>query len=201
MTHMRYFIGQDPDAQRLWRFDPLDRVPVGISKRHSAIHSGILYRCLATKFNMGNGATLILAARTPPGDKKAHLYLDFGTLVGAKVDILEDCDWTQGTGSLVPCFNHNRAALSPSSILQENQGQVPFQASGNLIQDPTIIDVGTVIPYDHLFGLKNRIGGDWELAIDEMILEADMNYAIRLTSDDTSNSNKLLLKWYEQEQE
>lgn len=192
---------QDPnDAARQGEFDTLFKIPVVIDVAHHEIHAGDSFHACGTDTSMGNSDTLILAFKTASGTKRIHLFHSFITLTGGHFEIIEGPTWTNQTGTKQPIYNRKREASMNSSSLLEDQAQVGFVASDNMILNPTGLSGGTAIHTHYAYGQKNQFTGRGR-DIEEMILKPDTQYAIRFTADAASNAAQMLLDFYEHQDE
>lgn len=191
-------VQQDPDdAARQGRFDPLYAIPVGIDIAHHKIHVGNSFTCqIVVASGMAIAATSVLAFKTPVGINQPHLLIQFITLTGGHVELLEAPTWDNQSGAQQPIFNRKREGSMASSTLLEDQAQAGFAASDNLNANPTTLAGGTAIQTLYAFGLKNRFPGSGR-EVDEVILKPDTQYAVRFTSDAATNAVQMILNWYE----
>lgn len=196
---MRGIIGDNENTdKRAVRLDPSTHSLITTDCAHTAIHEGESFFSEAVEFGIASGGTLVLAFKTPTNTRKAHLLVDFMTLLGSHCEILEGPTWDNQSGSLSPIFNRNRES-SNSSTLLEDQGQASFIASDNLILNPTGLSGGTALPNGYAFGAKNKIGAGASRSAREIVLKPDTQYAVVLTSDASSNDGFLSLNWHEQQ--
>lgn len=189
---------QDPgDATRKAEFDTLFQIPIFINVTHHEIHEGCSFTGDAVDTSMELSDTLILAFKTEDSTKRAHLFMEFSTLTGGHVDIIEGPTWTTDTGTLNPIYNRKREASMASSMLLEDLTATPtFTATDNMLLNPTGLAGGTTIQSHYGFGEKAKFGASGRDA-QEIILKPDTRYAFRFTADVKSNQAQLLLNWYE----
>jgi len=195
MSHIREFELLDPDDNnRKQKFDSLFQAIYTMPVEHHEIHDAHSFMTGYADITLGLNATIIFAFKTPAGSKLLHMVVGFETLVKAHVDIIEAPGWSASTGSQNPVYNRNREDAGSSVILENTTGS--FIASDNVILDPSSFTGGTIIDTLYAFGVKNKSSGS-NRGIDEIVLAANTNYGVRLTSDDGSNAAHLKLSWYE----
>ena len=178
------------------KIDALTGVDIGISYPHHEIHGGSSFVCDAVDIDMGDTDTLVLAFQTAAGTKRVHILVDYITLTGGHVDILEGPTWDNESGDLNPIFNRKREAAMESSNILEDSGQAPFTATDNMILNPANLAGGTIVHCLYAFGNKNQFSGGAR-EVDELILKPDTQYAYRFTADAASNAAQMTLNWYE----
>jgi hypothetical protein len=187
----------DPaDTTRQQEFDSLHRAPLIIDVAHHEIHEGDAFLSGHADTSMNNGATIILAFKTPPGTKRIHMLYEFSTLAGGHLDIYKDSTWNASTGTLLPVYNHKQMDTPDSSAMLEDQSTGSFIANDNIILDPVNHSAGTqVIPTKFAFGAQ-LISAE-SRAVAEILLEVDTLHSFVFTADGNSNAGQLLLNWYE----
>lgn len=159
------------------------------------IHEGEFFNVDAVDLSMSQGDTIILAFKTPAGNKHAHLVTDFITNGDAHMQIIQSPTWDQLTGTLSPIRNRLTSDSDVSSM-EENQVQAPFTKDGNLILNPTNLAGGTILDTTYTFTeIPKGQGGNFSER--EWILTANTQYAVVLTSDTNNNKGQLKLAWYE----
>ena len=176
--------------------DEMTNSLITISYEHHEIHEGDSFVVSIVDTTMASAETLVLAFKTPAGTKRAHLIYEYSTLTGAHCELIEGPTWDQGSGAAVTITNRLRAASPASSILLENRGQVTFTASDEMISNPTTLSGGTVIDTNYSFG-SNKLPESSRRGQHEFILKPDSTYAIRFTSDASSNKGQIIVDWYE----
>ena len=176
--------------------DSLSEAMTMVNAEHHEIHEGVSFITDIVDESMANSDTLTLAFKTPTGTKAAHLIVDFATLAGGHVDLIEGPTWDNQTGTKSPIYNRKRETSMTSSILLEDQAQASFIASDNVILNPTNLVSGTIIHDLWGFGAKEKFGAVGR-DVEEFILKPDTQYAVRFTSDSGSNKGHLILNWYE----
>lgn len=188
---------QDPnDSERVASFDTMFKTLLFLDVPHFEVHEGHAFISDAVDTSMADTATLILAFKTPAGTKRAHMVIEFTTLVGGHLDIIEGPTWDNQSGTKNPIYNRFREAAMTSSVLLEDQAQPGFVASDNVILNPTNVAGGTVLHDLYGFGKKEKFPSD-SRDVSEWILKPDTQYAIRFTADGGSNKGQVILNWYE----
>ena len=99
---------------------------------------------------MGNGDTISLVFRTPAGDKKAHLVLQFGTLLGGDLELWEDVTWTTNTGVLNDIRNRDRSNPEMSVLLEDLTATPAFTATDNLLSNVGGLNLGAATVIHHI---------------------------------------------------
>jgi len=171
---------------------------VTISVDRHQIHQGLSFLTGAVKTSMADTSTIILAFKTPPGTRRAHMSFKFSSLLGAHVDVIEAPTWDNQSGTLNPIFNRKRESAMTSSTLLEDSGQAAFTATDNVILDPTGLAGGLTVVSIFGFGDKKAFPGT---GVDpsEGILMPDTQYALVFTADGgPANQGQLALRWHEQ---
>lgn len=194
---VRRVILQDPnDSERLAEFDSLFKTLPSIDSAHSEVHEGDTFATGAVDITLANTETLALAFKTMAGTKRAHLVMEFSTLTGGHIELIEGPTWTNQTGTKNPIHNRKREASMKSSGLLEDQAQAEFVASDNVILNPAVLAGGTALHTVYGFGKKEKFpAGGRDLT--EWLLKPDTQYAVKFTSDAGSNMAQLILCWYE----
>ena len=176
----------------------LDGVSEGlitIDYAHHETHEGDAFETSAVDESMGDGDTVILAFKTMSAPKRMHMIMEFATLVGGHIDIIEGPTWDNQTGTLNPIYNRKREAEMGSSGVLEDQGQASFIASDNMILDPTTFAGGTAIHTHFVFGARGSPAS--ARGVHEWLLKPDTQYGIRLTADGAANAAHMRVEWYE----
>ncbi len=177
-------------------FDALTNALVSIEYGHHEAHEGHSFISDVVNIAMADEETLVLAFKTPIGTKRVHMLIDFATLAGGHVDIIEGPTWDSESGSLHSIYNRKREASMINSDLLEDSGQPTFTATNNLILNPTNL-AGGIIPHDlYGFGKKEKFPAQGR-DTNELILKPDTQYDIKFISDAGSNKGHLILNWYE----
>lgn len=167
----------------------------GIDFWNHKIHEGEFFTTNAVDLSMSVGDTITFAFKTPESDVHIHLATDFITNGDAHLDIMQGVDWNQGTGSLT--IIRNRLTLSEKeAAVEEDVGQVNFEAHGVLILNPDNLSEGQIIDTTYTFTDVPR-GQGGKLGIREWVLSPNTKYAVRLTSDVNNNKGQLKLYWYQ----
>ena len=160
---------------------------------HHEIHEGESYTLSLNDPSLGIDETLIAAFKTPNTPNKwVHLIALVNTSGAAKFDTLEAPTITVDTGSDLTVFNRERNSTNISGV--KTIETIP--EVGEVTQDPTITDDGTILRTDSLGVGNNKTPGETR-DVSEWILKEDTIYAFRLTSLATGNIVQMNLIWYE----
>ena len=165
-----------------------------ITYEHHEIHNGDSFVTDTVDADMGNGATLILAFRTPNTAKWSHMIVGFGSKAAAHLDVIEGPTWNNQSGAQNPIYNRDRNSATSSTLLEDQSGPA-FSATDNVILNPTGLAGGTIIHDLYTWSDKKVTTKDRDQA--EIILDQDTQYAIRLTADAATNAGQVILNWYE----
>ena len=199
MSLIRQFILQDPnDNTRLGEFDNKFQVPIHISVEHHEIHEGDSFERHIDSANAAV-ATMNVAFKTLAGTKLAHTLFGYGMSDEVLIEIIEGATWTQGSGSLLTVFNHERDSGGSSELILENQGQPTFTASNAIIKDVTGIAGGTIFEnqYTYNAGLGASMTAETRTDGHEWVLKANTTYIIRVTQTGGNCKMSIDLHWYE----
>jgi hypothetical protein len=182
---------------------PIDDVSAAmttISYPHHEVHEGSSFNSDAVDETMADDETIILAFKTMPGTKRAHMFFGFHTLVGGDLAVWEGATWTTSTGTLNPIINRKReASMNSSGLLEDKTATPTFTATNNILLNPTGLNTGSATKIHNPFAWGERkqllAGGTRE--IEEYILKPDTQYAVVFTADGGSNKGQITLGWYE----
>ena len=175
--------------------DDISDALIVVDYAHHEAHEGDAFETSAVDESMGDGDTVILAFKTMSAPKRMHMIMEFATLVGGHIDIIEGPTWDNQTGTLNPIYNRKREAEMGSSGVLEDQGQASFIASDNMILDPTTFAGGTAIHTHFVFGARGSPAS--ARGVHEWLLKPDTQYGIRLTADGAANAAHMRVEWYE----
>jgi len=181
------------------KMDGITRASISATLWHHEVHDGhgFVTSMEATAATMGSGVTETLTFKTPTGTKRIHMVVDFITLTGGKVEVIEGCDWTAESGTTTVIFNRKRLASMTDSGILEDSGVSTFAATNSMSRTADSFGGGTVLlPVLHAFGAKNKFTGAARDAA-EWVLKPDTKYGVRFTSAAASNSFQTILNWYE----
>jgi hypothetical protein len=175
--------------------DPVSGAMVGITYPHHEIHEGDAFITDAVDESMANTDTLILAFRTPPTDSpRIHMVMSFAAKAAGHLDFIEGPTWTNQTGSQNPIYNRARFS-SNTSDLREDQSSATFQATGNVILNPTGLAGGTVL--ESFYTWSDKKSTTQQRGQAEFVLNTDVQYVVRFTADEATNAGQIILDWYE----
>lgn len=181
------------------RIDALTNAFIGLTHEHHHVHAGDSFVAGFTDNAMADNDTLIVAFLTPPGTQRVHMVIQFSTLVGGDIQVWEGATWTNRTGSLLPIINRKRETVMTAPGILEDQAQVGFLASGNLIENPTGLGTGsaTSIRRVYAWGKKEKFMAGGGRDSEEMLLRPATQYAIVFTAEGNNNKGQVELNWYE----
>ena len=164
-------------------------IRVTLNSEHYHVNKGKGFKAHLGDPVLGNGATLIVAFKTPNESEKVHLTVIADSTGVSKLEILEGPTVTNGSGTMVDWKNRKRGSPIKS-------GTFSIEASpwaGQYNEDPAITADGEVLDTHYMgAGVNKHSGQKWEL-------EKDTVYAVRLTSGEASNIANLILLQHETE--
>lgn len=165
---------------------------------HHEVHGGSSFRADFVDISMSNTDTLILAFKTPTGTKRAHMTIQFDTLVGGHLKVWEAPTLDANSGTQQAILNRKRETSMTSSMLLEDTGLGnPFTATDNVISNPTGLAGGTLLHEHYAWGKKEKFAGGGARDTEELILKPDTLYAVVFTAVGDSNAAQVFLDWYE----
>lgn len=177
------------------RMDPSTECLTTIGYSHHEIHAGSNFRVQA---NGDSISSLVIAFKTPAGNKHAHFIWEWSTESSGYIQLLEGAAWDATTGTVRAPKNSNRNSGATSMLLNDKAGAGTWVADGVLI-DPDNVSGGTVISDKrdyHTATFLSTPGGGGEHR-EETILKADTTYALVWTTTDGPNGAQLRCEWYE----
>ncbi|MCP4569883.1 MAG: hypothetical protein GY841_20070 [FCB group bacterium] len=179
-----------------WLYDRLSGALVTIDYAHHEVHAGDAYHAETSVLSgMADAATRIMAFKTRPDCDCVHVVVDFITLTGGRVEMIEDPTWDAESGSLINIQNRRRGSSNVSELL-ENKTLPAFGANGKIMIDPTSFANGEVIRTWEAYGDKGKFSGA-SRSRSEMLLKADATYGFKFTSTAAANAMLMTLDWYE----
>ncbi len=179
--------------------DATTNAAINITFPHHAIHDGFAFITDTVDETLADNDEIILAFKTMAGIKRAHMILEFNTLVGGDLRLWEGPTWTAETGTLVPILNRKRLAVMASSGFLQDQSQPTFVATDQMILNPNGFSTVPATSLHHLFawGAQARFSGGIVRDANEWPLKPDTQYAAVFTADGGSNKAQVILNWYE----
>lgn len=165
---------------------------------HHMVHEGDSYMVHNDELTMINTETINIAFKTPAiTTKEIHMVIEYETLIGGYIEVLEAATWTAKTGTAATPINRDRNSSNTSEILG-NETTTTFTTSNEVAIDVTTILTtnATTIYMDRAPGAQNK-KAHAQRAMEEIILLADTTYVIRFTAVGNSNSGFIRLSWYE----
>ena len=174
------------DEMSKWRLDI----------EHHEIHAGDHYMVFKTDTSQTTGNTITLDFKTPDTDKYVHMHVHYATKAAGHLEVFEAPTWTRKTQSIINIINNNRNAGNTSGI-KENASQTTFNAvskiHASVVALQSLVNVETIYAdyvYSDFITQRRR-------SEDEIVLEQDTTYVVRLTADAPGNAGYIGLKWYE----
>ena len=160
--------------------DSMTSVIKTIDYGHSEIHNGdtFFWKSYSTIANNVEKNFIIV---TPNTTKHSHFVFDARSSNTMTIGLYEGATYTAETGTARTPFNANRNSATASV--------------NTLIEDPTILTVGTVLVGDQITG--GTEGSMANISRDEIILKQNTIYLLRLTSRTPGNIIGWKLEWYE----
>ncbi len=165
-----------------------------IGYEHHEVHEGDAFTVVTTAA-LQDTDTLSIGFKTPASTKLIHMVMEYSTLLGGTMAMLEGPTWTTNTGTATPVFNRNRTS-STTSGLREDKSATPAWTANAVLVDPTITDAGDIINYQVAYAVRNRFSGEGRDAL-EFVLASDTTYCYLFTAIGNSNSGTISLHWYE----
>lgn len=179
-------------------FDTMTNAMVKISYTHHKIHDGCSFTVAYADTTLADGETIIMAFKTMSGTKKAHLFIEFSTLVGGYIEIWEAPTWTTNTGTATAIINRRRDANPKVSGLTEDKTATPaFTTTGNILVNPTGLAGGTSLHKHYAWGERGKVGAIGQRDENEFVLRPDTQYAIVFNGIGANNKAQVILNWYE----
>lgn len=179
------------------QIDPMSGKLVTIEYEHHQVHEGASFE---RHIDSANGAVagLNVAFKTLAGFKRAHILFGFSSSDEILFEVIEGATWTQGSGTALDIFNHNRD-VGASEIILEDKNQAGFTASGQIIKDVTGISGGLTFEnqYTYNASLGQQFAAETRQAGHEWVLKPDTTYIIRVTKTDDNCKISIDLHWYE----
>ena len=168
-----------------------------IDAGHYEIHEGDSFTAFNDELTMASTETINFAFKTPPATtKEIHMVIEYETLIGGFIEILEAATWTAQTGTAYVPINRHRNSLNESALLGDETTTV-FTANEIAFDVTTILTTNaTTIYLDRAPGAQNK-KAHAARAMEEFIFKAETTYVIRFTAVGASNSGFIRLSWYE----
>jgi hypothetical protein len=165
---------------------------IGISLSHHKIHNEQHHVVTVVDTSMGATDTLILAFKTH-ATKQIHVVIFPNFKAAGHIEIIEGPTWTTNTGVQVTARNRNRISSNVPPI--QGDGGAGGFVEGEIVENPTGLSGGTVIPVDYSF--VGNFAESRPRDNNEFILKKNTQYAIRLTADAATNAGFIKLDFYE----
>ena len=178
--------------------DELTDAAIGIDYPHHEIHEGSAFVCDFADMVMADTDTIIFAFKSMAAPVRAHLAMEFTTLVGGNLELWQGATWTAETGAEAPIINRNLGSSNSSGLLA-NQAQAGFVAADVLVVNPTGLNTGGAESVHHIYAWgsqsKGSTGGNRDT--EELILKPDTAYALVFTGAGANNAGQVIMNWYE----
>ena len=168
-----------------------------IDSAHHEIHEGDSYMAYNDELTMATTETINFAFKTPPAaTKKIHMVIEYETLIGGYIEVLEAATWTAQTGTAFVPINRHRDSSNSSALLGDETTTI-FTANEIAYDVTTILTTNASTIYlDRAPGAQNK-KAHASRAMEEIILKSATTYVIRFTAVGNSNSGFIRLSWYE----
>jgi len=163
---------------------------VRIKESHAMIHRGIKFTAWALDRSLDDDATLVIAFQTPT-DKQIHMRYSFAGAGSVDVEVIQSADWDIGTGQ--------RFTVQAKDLDNGARSHILGNASGANVANEVVINPDNVTGTDIVDRVSTFTGNidKNEKSYQELILDKDNEYAIRLTANGGQNGGWLKLHWYE----
>lgn len=168
-----------------------------IDSAHHEIHEGDSFMAFNDELTMATTETINFAFKTPAvTEAEIHMVIEYETLIGGYLEVLEAATWTAKTGTIYVPINRDRNS-SNQSVITGNETTTTFTADEIAFDVTTILTTNaTTIYLDRAPGAQNK-KAHAQRAMEEIILKAETTYVIRFTAIGNSNSGFIRLSWYE----
>ena len=168
-----------------------------IDFEHYEIHEGNSYTCYNDELTMQTTETINFAFKTPAlTSAEIHMIVEYESLVGGTLEILEAATWTAQSGTIYVPINRNRNSTNTSTITG-NETTTTFTANEVGYDVTTILTTNaTTIWFDRSVGANIKTPNP-QREMREFILDAETTYVVRYTAVGNSNSGFIRLSWYE----
>lgn len=153
---------------------------------HHEIHSGSSFLCSYTGV-VADGTEIALLIVTPDTAEYAHMTFDIGSTGETDVYLYKDTGFTGGT-AIPTIINHNQNSqhANTTSITHSPSGS----GNGTLM-------VSAMIGLDTGGGATRRLSGGSSGGRNEIVLERNTPYLLRVASGTDGNRVSILIDWYE----
>lgn len=157
--------------------DEVDNALVGITQAHHEIHEGCSYYAYNTAM-LDDEGTIALMLTTPDTAIRIHITLGFSSALGATMLWSKGSTHTDG-GAFTPINRDDNSSNTSTVVVASN----PTDGSDGSARRA-------------LF-LGEKRGGLSSRGVEEIVLEQDEKYTLRITSRVNANAVGLLVNWYE----
>ena len=164
---------------------------------HYQIHKGNSFIAHNDELTMATTETINFAFKTPVLTAgEIHMIVEYETLIGGTLEILEAATWTAQTGTIYVPINRDRNS-SNQALITGNETTTLFTANEIAFDVTTILTTNaTVIHMDRAPDVQKKAATS-PRELSEFILKAETTYVIRFTAIGDSNSGFIRLSWYE----
>jgi len=161
------------------------------------LHAGDSFTAFNDELTMADTETINFAFKTPAlTEGEIHMVVEYETLIGGYLEILEAATWTAQTGTIYVPINRDRNS-SNQSLITGNETTTLFTANEIAFDVTTILTTNAATIYlDRAPGAQNK-KAHAQRAMEEIILKAATTYVIRFSAVGNSNSGFIRLSWYE----
>ena len=128
-----------------------------IDSAHKEVHAGDSYMAFNDELTMATTETINFAFQTPAAaTKEIHMIVEYETLIGGYLEILEAATWTAQTGTAFVPLNRHRNSTNTSTLLGDETTTV-FTANEIAYDVTTILTTNaTTIHLDRAPGAQNK---------------------------------------------
>lgn len=191
MTELRKIFIADGVGGWLAGVDEMSGAFEVIDYHHHEIHEGDVF---TAEVHTTSGTAVNIAFKTAAGTKRAHMTFSFSNESKCHMEVLEGATWTTNTGTVFAPVNQNRGSANTSMLLEDKSATPSFTEAG-VLTDVTVATTGTTVREIYSF-VSKQTGGDLSTR-EELVLDPDETYIIRLTSDDGAKGMQQRIEWYE----
>ena len=176
---------------------PSDRID-RIEGEHDRIHEGVSFTVNLVDISMGDGDTINIAFKTPNTLKRLHMIMDWSTLAGGHLELIEAPTWGNQTGTSIAIINRYRGSTVTSG-LEHDLDTTAFVAESKVSANVTTILTtnATTVQASYLFSAASNKGAAESRGRAEFLLKPNTQYVIKYTADGGSNAGFVKLSWYE----
>lgn len=161
------------------------------------LHAGDSFTAYNDELTMATTQTINFAFKTPAlTTSEIHMVVEYETLIGGYLEILEAATWTAKSGTIYVPINRDRNS-SNQSLITGNETTTLFTANEIAFDVTSVLTTNaTTIWLDRAPAVQKKAATS-PRELSEFILKAATTYVIRFTAVGNSNSGFIRLSWYE----